>query len=108
MDPFVRFETEAGGGTGVALGERRALVAAETVEVVESVVEVGDAEGFTVVHWLRSLALDIARGFATLNKERVLAFVDDVDRVIENRLRAAVSEGTGMDIAGQQLFLWVM
>ena len=62
------------GGTGVAFGER-AMPAAETVEVVVSVVEVGDTDGFTVVDPLILLAFDIARGFATLSEERV-----DVDR----------------------------
>jgi hypothetical protein len=95
MDALVRFEMAAGSGTGVALGERTLLVA-ESVEV-ESVVEVGDDDGFTVVHPLILLALDIARGFATLSEERV-----DVDRGIENRVRAEASEGTGMDGAGQQ------
>lgn len=94
MDTLVRFEA-AGGGTGVAFGERTLLVA-ERVDV-ESVVEVGDDDGFTVVHPLMLLALDIARGFATLSEERV-----DVDRGIENRVRAEASEGTGMDGAGQQ------
>jgi len=91
-DTLVRFEAAVGGGTGVALGERPLPVA----EVV-SVVEVGDDDGFTVVHALMLLALDIARGFATLSEERV-----DVDRGIENRDRAEASEGTGMDGAGQQ------
>ena len=91
-----RFERAVGGGTGVAFGERAMLVA-ETVEVVVNVVEEGDDDGFTVVHPLRLLALDIARGFATLSEERV-----DVDREIEYRVRAEASEGTGMDSAGQQ------
>lgn len=90
-DTLVRFERAAGSGTGVAFSERPLLVA-ETVEVV-SVVEVGDDDGFTVVHPLMLLALDIARGFATLSKERL----DDVDRGTENRVRAEVSEGAGMD-----------
>lgn len=99
-----RFETAVGGGTGVAFGERT-LPVAETVEVVR-VVEVGDDDGFTVVHPLMLLALDIARGFATLSEERV-----DVDRGIENRDRVEASEGTGMDGAGQQQvqrWVWVM
>ena len=93
MDTLVRFE--AAGGTGVAFGERTLLVA-ETVEV-ENVVELGDDDGFTVVQPLMLLALDIARGFATLSEERV-----DVDRGIEHRVRVEASEGTGMDGAGQQ------
>lgn len=98
-DALARFEAEAG-GTGVALGERE-LLAAETVEVV-SVVEVGDADGFTVVHALILLALDIARGLAALREERVLAFVD-VERGIDDRVRVEASDGTGMDAsAGQQ------
>ena len=42
-------------------------------------------------------ALDIARGFATPSEERV-----DVEREIENQVRAEVSELTGMDVASQQ------
>ena len=61
------------------------MPAAETVEVVVSVVEVGDTDGFTVVEPLILLAFDIARGFATLSEERV-----DVDH--ENRVRAEASE----------------
>lgn len=99
VDALARFEIAAG-GTGVAFGERRLLVA-ETVEVV-SVVEVGDDDGLTVVHPLILLALDIARGFATLREERMLAFADDVERGIEERVRVEASEGTGMDGAGQQ------
>ena len=77
------------------------MLAAETVEVV-SVVEVGDADGFTVVHALILLALDIARGLAALREERVLAFVD-VERGIDDRVRVEASDGTGMDAsAGQQ------
>ena len=86
----------AGVGTCVAFGKRRTLVAETVLEVV-SVVEVGEHDGFTVVHPLRLLALDIARGFATPSEERV-----DVEREIEYRDRAEVSECTGMDVAGQQ------
>lgn len=101
IDILARFEIVTG-GTGVAFGERTLFIE-ETVEVV-SVVEVGDADGFTVVHPLMLLALDIARGFATLREERtLLAFEvqDDVDRGID-RVRVEASEGTGMDDAGQQ------
>lgn len=96
IDTLFRCERAAGVGTGVAFGERTLLIA-ETVEVV-SVVEVGDDDGFTVVHPLMLLALDIARGFATLSKERL----DDVDRGMEYRVRAEASEGAGMYVAGQQ------
>lgn len=85
-----RLDAEAG-GTGVALGER--TLVAETVEVLR-VVEEGDVEGFTVVHPLRLLALDIARGFATLREERTLVLVE---RGIEHRVRVEASEGAGMD-----------
>jgi hypothetical protein len=94
MDILARLESAVVGGTGVAFGER-AMPAAETVEVVVSVVEVGDTDGFTVVDPLILLAFDIARGFATLSEERV-----DVDR--ENRVRAEASEGGAGMVAGQQ------